>query len=329
MTHHSARPRVVGAATVVSLFLMTMCSRALAQTDTLSDVFPLRVGNTWTYGFYTSWSQSPWYREEDRGVAEYRIDAMAELGDSTTWHFVRCRDFIRKAYPQTGPSTTTPMKDSSGVTMVELRDGSHRVYTPTYDKANPFPFRSYEGSENWFFRYQPVDSAGNAVWILGAPLTSPVYFELRLRVDTGVVRVTGQGYDGTSWQNQHTLQIFSTSPYSGAHLNTARSVPVTSLVGIPKDTVLILENDGVDTLRIQSLTTSDSSLVVSLSSEVIPPFQGVFASVQYTSFSPGERIEYFRIESNAVSSPDTISLTFSNSIAGAAMFDPQYSDSPR
>jgi hypothetical protein len=190
------------------------------------------------------------------------------------------------------------------------------LYTSPIDDLGPFPFDRLDTT--FFFRVGPTDSTGTATWTSGSTTYS---VRLTLQKDTGVLSSNGVGWTGYPWDSQYYLRSFTFSPYNGPYLSHPLTVSVTSLVGIPKDTTLILENTGVDTLRIQSLTSSDPSLVVSLSADVIPPFKPVSALVRYTSFSPGPKAVYFRIGSNAVSSSDTVALTFSNSIAGATAFD--------
>ncbi len=50
MAQHSVQMCIARITTLVPLLLLSARSSGLAQTDTLCDFFPLRIGNAWTYG---------------------------------------------------------------------------------------------------------------------------------------------------------------------------------------------------------------------------------------------------------------------------------------
>jgi hypothetical protein len=134
------------------LFTLTVFTRALVfsesawiTNDTLVDVFPLSVGNQWTYRYLTvavSWPEgNPGTISIDSGRVTYFVSGSTTDTDSTSWIFQVERDLIRheifSSIGQPDRDTSYPMRDTSSCVLIESHLGQHQLYR----NANPYSIR--------------------------------------------------------------------------------------------------------------------------------------------------------------------------------------------
>ena len=113
------------------LFLMPLHS--LAQ-NTSNDYFPLRVGNSWTYTYYTSfYDQMADYQSSNKGVATYTIISSSSKTDSILWKFQEVRNIIHN-YRHTFPplyDTSYSIIDTSLFVIIEYQTTNHKILIPS------------------------------------------------------------------------------------------------------------------------------------------------------------------------------------------------------
>ncbi len=134
-------------------------SATFAQSDTLVDVFPLAVGNQWTYRYFTIFQQngSPGILTiTDSGRAIYSIVSVIRAADSTRWIFRVRRDLI---HHRSIPDSTYPVRDSSSFELVERHEAQHHLYRnqdPNPIHLDVFPFTREFTDTTRIYRYRKV-----------------------------------------------------------------------------------------------------------------------------------------------------------------------------
>ncbi len=143
---------------MIALMLIGV-ARAGAQTDSLVDVFPLAVGNQWTYRYFTIFVQNGGpgiLTITDSGSAVYSIVGMVRTADSTRWMFRVRRDLI---HHRSIPDSTYPVRDTSNFQLIERLEAQHHLYRN--EDANPIrldvlPFTREFTDTTRIYRYRNV-----------------------------------------------------------------------------------------------------------------------------------------------------------------------------
>ncbi|MDP3150162.1 MAG: hypothetical protein Q8N83_13655 [Ignavibacteria bacterium] len=111
------------------------------ESDSVVDVFPLAIGNEWTYNAY--WeayydpSRSPLFRSGDSGIVKIRIIDKTDLTDSIIWKVQSTKD-LYQFYDYR--KTLSPTKIDT-LELVESLEGKHRLYI-TGDNSIVIPIRN-------------------------------------------------------------------------------------------------------------------------------------------------------------------------------------------
>jgi hypothetical protein len=106
----------------------------VSAQNTSNDYFPLRVGNSWTYTYYTSfYDQMADYHSSDKGVATYTIISSSSVTDSILWKFQEVRNIIHN-YQHTFPplyDTSYSIMDTSLFVIIEYQTTNHEFLIPS------------------------------------------------------------------------------------------------------------------------------------------------------------------------------------------------------
>jgi hypothetical protein len=180
-----------------------------AQTDTLLDVFPLAVGNLWTYDYRTRDIEED-VTFSDSGSAYYTVlDRMITL-DSTRWLVRERRDIIHciNYWPPT-PDTCFLRQDSSTFELIENHQGRHHLYRNRPHSEvwhSVFPFGYDLVDTTMVFRYAKVDSTGVHKFRTRASPFSLMQYDFAFRRNVGGVSCTGRSLPtGNSLTTNHQL----------------------------------------------------------------------------------------------------------------------------
>jgi hypothetical protein len=172
---------------LAAALLFGFASELRAQSDSLVDVFPLAVGNQWTYRYYTLteiWpAGTPLETRTDSGLATYRVVGSVREADSTRWEMRLMRNLTRhQIFWHFGGGfhdTTFAIRDSSFFDLVENHQRQHQLYQntdPNLIRLEIFPFTRGYVDTTMIFRYRRV-GAGDTIafrsWILPTP--SPLF----------------------------------------------------------------------------------------------------------------------------------------------------------
>jgi hypothetical protein len=297
------------------------------EQDSLSDVLPLAIGNKWTYSYSTAnWQPFVPFRRSDMGTAEYTVVGLTAGAVNNTWHVFRRRTFEEITWGQ-GSGDPRSILDSGYFDIYESLQGRHVLQTGAFNAFELFSFHLAVGDSPTFSRYMLTDQAGNGIQttndtIIYLPFVSVRTY--RVRADTGIVQANGNealDYNGGNISMSYTLLTFSHSPYSGPYLIHPRSIVMTSIVGLAKDTTLIFRNVGIANLQILNIAVTDSIFSASLSASLIAPYESAILSLHVTPRSTALTTAYLIITSNSSTSPDTIFVSSHNMTAAQISFD--------
>lgn len=160
----------------LSISLLCMLNATYAQTNSFVDVFPLAVGNEWTYRYNSTVINAlNETTTEDTGRATYRITNVQRTPDSTRWFFTQHRNLVRTWWSLGGGRTVTQVVDTSTFELVERNAGRHQLYRLEHYYIiiqSVFPFTVSHTDTTAVYRYQRVDSAGMATF-LSRPCSTP------------------------------------------------------------------------------------------------------------------------------------------------------------
>jgi hypothetical protein len=172
----------------ILLILLIFGNQVLhSQPDSLSDVFPLAIGQRWTYSFYLFEGELAYYWSiRDTGVVNYELIDSAFTVDSTVWTFSQVREYERY---RASSMTDSLLRDSTTFEMVEYAGGSHELYTLVFNPNGAYPFPKRSSDSLSFFRYQSTDSIGNGE-LVQDDYPGGYYFRFTVREDTGVSSTT-------------------------------------------------------------------------------------------------------------------------------------------
>src|SRR5437879_9178653 len=118
---------------IVAILNVFVSIAAAQQGDSLVDVFPLSVGNTWLYQYhYDYYFYKPPTHELDTGRVEMKIIEKHALHDTLGWDFLEHRMVkyhIHKISPYGGGDLDTTYVVDTTVTMSIVETGEHELTT--------------------------------------------------------------------------------------------------------------------------------------------------------------------------------------------------------
>jgi hypothetical protein len=273
---------------LISLFLLLFVFSELcsAQQSTIKDFMPFAVGAKWKYYFVTdSYNSMVHYSSHHEGYVEYAVQSQTSTYNGKIWNIFQRRDYTSNAY--VGYSWITQyLKDSTNFAIYDIDGTYHELYTPTFIDDSGFPFQQVTADTSKFYRYMPESSADNITRVINYPDTgNPPYYAhyvYNLKKDTGIVKLnyshSSMNYSSTS---QYTLdsyiKIYS-EPFLGI---LKKNISLSTLFGTPKDTTIIIRNDGQITLNIYSVTSSNSKFTIQDYSRNIAPTSNGFIKIRF------------------------------------------------
>ncbi len=174
--------------------LFGFLSELRAQSDSLVDVFPLAIGNQWTYRYCTYFGRNSFSFEEkvDSGFTTLYVIGKIPTTDSTRWLFSEQRSF-RRYHVIDRWDTTYAVRETLAFELIESHQGHHQLYradSPTPSVTDVLPFQRDYDDTTMVTRYRrigPFDTtmfkskSRNSGWP-----TSISLFTFRLRI--GLVR---------------------------------------------------------------------------------------------------------------------------------------------
>jgi len=181
------KPRSPYAVWLILFFLQTHTAHSQWQQttgDSLVDVFPLSIGNEWTYRYFTLteiWpAGTPYETRTDSGRVVYYITGRTSNTDSTRWQFEVQRDLMRhQILWYLGRDTTYPIRDSSSIELIESNLGQHQLYRnadPYVIRLDVFPFTRGFLDTTMIYRFRQVGTGATITfrsWI--DPPPSPLF----------------------------------------------------------------------------------------------------------------------------------------------------------
>lgn len=191
------------------------------ESDSVIDVFPLAIGNEWTYNAY--WeayydpSRSPLFRSGDSGIVKIGIIDKSELADSIIWKVQSTKDlYLFNDYKK----TLSPTKIDT-FELVEKLEGKHQLYIAgdnSIVRNSVIPFASDFPDTALVFRFSSlITDSIISVFTRGWPGFNNFIFK------SGVGLLSFYGTDGCSCMSgyiyRHSLISSILSKIENTHFN--------------------------------------------------------------------------------------------------------------
>ena len=146
---------------------------AKAQQDSLVDVFPLAIGNQWTYRFFTLFDYAPAgtpiETTTDSGLVTHYVAGRVRDADSTRWQLRLRRNLTRhQVFWHFGGGfhdTTYAIRDSTVFELIENHQGQHQIYRnadANVIRHDVFPFTRGYVDTTLIYRFRRV-GAGDTI----------------------------------------------------------------------------------------------------------------------------------------------------------------------
>ena len=174
------------------------------ESDSLVDIFPLAVGNQWTYNYYWEyhgyWANNYW----DTGTVFMQIINIDSKRDSTIWSIQE----IFNIWHRDTSGFTGPTQSIDTIQIVELDKGQHQIYkldnmTNYYGSVFQFP----RVADKVVNRYDVVDSVGIRIFVSNNISSLECYY-FNFKQDVGLTSIFIED-NGTSlpfYNGSHTLR---------------------------------------------------------------------------------------------------------------------------
>jgi hypothetical protein len=220
---------------IALILLILPFSLCLSQQDGLADVFPLSIGNEWTYHSFSAWSYDPYNAIGDSGIVHFTVIDSIATPDSIRWVFREDHDwwhFIDRWYWQ-DPDIWWQVIDTIMFEIVEFNTGRHRLLRYEDEGSiwnSVFPWFPELTDTTAIYRYAEVDAEGVVRFETHDSYQWYVrLYDMTFKRDIGPVEViqTPHAFVGSYTWASHSLL--------GALINAVSS---DEPAGIPKDFLL-------------------------------------------------------------------------------------------
>jgi hypothetical protein len=211
----------------IAIAQSSYANKAITATDSLVDVFPLSIGNQWTYGYYWEYNDAfqshPMYHWCDTGTVIIRIIGKVSTPDSTCWS-------IREESKLCSQYNNMPFSDPQIVIdtfeIIEMHNGNYPIYSKgsrfatansvfPFPLQSPYPFNEQDTTE--IERFRPVDSVGVAEFDFWGDEGYLHRFTFKQGAGLQSVTTSSLCLCGETWSGNHVLRnsiINSVSPLS-------------------------------------------------------------------------------------------------------------------
>ncbi|MGA7160243.1 MAG: T9SS type A sorting domain-containing protein [Bacteroidota bacterium] len=205
---------------MLPLMLFALSSTAHASSDSLVDVFPLSIGNQWTYNYrYLLHDELPDVYYADTGLVSYLITAAIVTQDSTRWIFREMRNLIYTYFSPgdeaAAADTSYAVRDTNVFELIELQQGRHQIYrTVPSGNSNStysvFPFVQGFAESATLYRYSEVDSTNNLSISISASLGpyDPIRYLFDFKEGVGELSVFSHGDQEIVGTSNHSLKSY-------------------------------------------------------------------------------------------------------------------------
>lgn len=294
-------------------FLFILSGLCIAQQSTNKDFFPLAVGTIWKYYFITDgYSSMVHSSSSEEGYVEYKVTSQTPFSGGKIWNIFQRRNYTRKSFYGYSWSTQY-LKDSTNFNLVETDSSFHELYATTFTDNGGFPFQHVTADTSKFYRYMPVNAADNITRVINYPdIGNPPFYAhyvYSLKKDTGIVKLN---YSHSSMMSgstaQYTLDTYI-KVYDEPFLNILKkNISISTLFGSPKDTTVVIRNDGAIGLNIYSIVSNNSKFTIQDYSRSISPSSTGFIKIRFSTNQEETVSGIISISSNSVGGDDSFTI---------------------
>ncbi len=213
MKKHLIAPRFALTSPLLCFLVTTTISPLDAQNPPVADVFPLDIGNQWSYRYLkTDWSAYDDSEIVDTGSASVEIIDAICTTDSTRWQLVERRHLHTRALWFGMVRWEDWVDDSTSYEIIQLHSGNNRLYRSEPDAwiwSSIFPWSHELTDTTAIYRYEQVDSSEEHSFHTRQPgQYNTREYDFVFKAGVGQIRVTsalGAGLVGVRQTTSHTL----------------------------------------------------------------------------------------------------------------------------
>ena len=294
-----------------------------AQQNTLKDFLPLSLGNKWQYSFYSdSYNIMSHSSVSDTGNVELDIIGKKDSANCTIWHFIQRRSYKMKAYISYGWNYAS-VKDSATFDLVEVINGNHELYTASYNYSKIFPFAKTSFDSLKIFRYYSNDIGNLIKNITYETVDYTDAHNITFSSDVGIIQLVsnyGSMFGGAS--NRYHFQEFHPG-YPEPHLRIPNNIyAISTLTGIPKDSTIIIVNDGLQPLILTAVESNNQRFSVIGFSKIIPPISNGSITIRFNSDVSETVLASLDITCNSYNTTNKLALSGKTYLAAICTIQP-------
>ncbi|MFI5251211.1 MAG: T9SS type A sorting domain-containing protein [Bacteroidota bacterium] len=177
---------------LLALLLSLAASMCIAQSDSLVDVFPLSVGNSWKYSFSDEFTDMM-SLQKDTGVVIFTVVESHNRNDTTDWIITEHRVYVDSMWGTVRDPETRNIDTSFVRILTEVAFGNHQLYSYSNEFYGVHDFLAVlypslpESSK--IYRYQQVDSSRKITINYRANILNYYSYRSVLMKDTGLTSI--------------------------------------------------------------------------------------------------------------------------------------------
>jgi hypothetical protein len=258
----------------------------------------------------------------DTGNVEFDIIGKKDSANCTIWHFIQRRSYKMQAYISYGWNYAS-VKDSATFDLVEVINGNHELYTASYNYSGIFPFAKTSFDSLKIFRYYSNDTGNLIKNITYKTVDYTDAHNITFSSDVGIIQLVsnyGSMFGGAS--NRYHFQEFHPG-YPEPHLRIPNNIyAISTLTGIPKDSTIIIVNDGLQPLTLTAVESNNQRFSVIGFSKIIPPISNGSITIRFNSDVSETVLASLDITCNSLNTSNKLALSGKTYLAAICTIQP-------
>jgi hypothetical protein len=299
---------------IVFLLSLTFSQETLAQVDSLSELFPLEIGDRWTYSYIDSTSGYLYFAVES-GTAVCEVVSMVFGVDMIWWRILLARDYKVTQWVHGGPPVNYSGKDSTYFVIIEQLSGRHELSDPNAGNyaSDVWPIWSLASDFSVpVTKYGVTDSTG-IVSIARSTATGCLHRDVTFQKNCGITQSSGSILGcSASLQEWHCTMTDFRRFFAALSVSTIDLGSI--IIGTQVQTEIILTNRmGVpqEVMRMPLQAGGPVSAREPFSAS-LAPYASLQDTLQFSDMRPGRRSEHVRYvfsRGGTVTTMDSVLLT--------------------
>jgi hypothetical protein len=294
------------------IFYFFILINIYGQQSSPSEILPLEVGNKWIYDYYQySQSLQPHITTTADGVFVYQIIGKDSKADSTIWHFYQK---WKTNWFSNGWWNTSA--DSGYFDIIEVNNSNHQLIISKFSENSIFLFARTDIDNLKFYKNYSTNDKGKAFYkfdFMNSAANERFYVDQAVYEcdkDSGITYLFSSKNNMSShWTRSFKLREFI-KRYQEPYLTFLKSsYTLKTRFGTPKDSSIEIRNDGLKSLIISNVTSTDSKFsILDYPSSILPESRGKI-KIRFAYDKEININSILTITCNAIGSRTTVPLT--------------------